>query len=75
MRWLLTTSIHDDPSAFVKSLSERGIEVAPGTKPTPLDGDEEVYEVEAPQNLDRIVKDIPDIVRINPASKLEFFGG
>jgi hypothetical protein len=74
MRWLLTTRTQPDRVEFERLLSERGVVIAPGTSPTPLDPDEQVYIVDGPANLEGLVRDLPQIHRVNPASRFDLFG-
>lgn len=73
MRWLITTKANVDLKQLTAKLSTFGCELVNDLPPIPMDNDEQVLEVEASEDLSKMLKTDEEILELNPCSEITFY--
>lgn len=73
MRWLITTKRTIDLKSLLKDLDDLGCDSQSRGDPIPLDSDEQVIEIEGPNDILERAKSKPSILAIHPSSEMEHF--
>lgn len=70
-KWLITTKTCVDPAQLNSKLSALGCQQT--SPPIPLDDNEQVIEVEGPNDLPAKAESEVEILKINPSSDMELY--